>query len=230
VRPVSECPRVWWNRSIGINADREPGGSSVGALADAHVLSHGSTGRTFTALKRISWRLPKTSPSLPGGLASRGHAGRSGGAGVSGTEVKTSGQRHGAFWPPGTSRSCSPRQRRGRPRVDRPLARRQPRGHRLGAAPAAPGDRQPVREPDRGRGDRLGGGGGTGVAGQARPAAGPGGGSGSVPPWEDGASGESADVRLYLPNTQLNRVREASIGPTRVRRGGGHRPPAPRTS
>jgi hypothetical protein len=78
------CLLVGWDRSIRMNADWEHGGSSVGAHEEAHVLLHGNTSRTFTALEKIlSWP-PKISTSLQGALAPRGHVVPYGGAGVSG--------------------------------------------------------------------------------------------------------------------------------------------------
>src|SRR5262249_12576373 len=57
---------------IGRNADRERGGASAGAPAKAHILLHASTGRTFTALKRLFYRPPNLcaiSHGFPGLLA-----------------------------------------------------------------------------------------------------------------------------------------------------------------
>src|SRR5262249_35935969 len=64
--------------------------SSVGAHSGVHTPLHGTSGGTFTALERILCRPPMTPASLPGGLASRNDAARSGG-GVSVMIVKASG-------------------------------------------------------------------------------------------------------------------------------------------
>src|SRR5262249_61660906 len=64
---------------------------------------YANASRTFTARERIWCRPPKTSSSLPGGLASRSHVVRSSASGVTRNPVKTSGRRDGARRTPRTA-------------------------------------------------------------------------------------------------------------------------------